>query len=129
MDGREVLVAIRRRYGEELAVIMISSNEQQQMVEACILAGADSYLFKPLRLADFANIWQFVMQQRCHKLHASSSPLFSSLLLSSPLFSSPLFSSLLFSSLLFCSPHLLFSSLLLSSLLFAFSLLLFSTLL
>jgi hypothetical protein len=33
-------------------------------------AGADSYLFKPLRLADFSNIWQFVMQQRCHKLLA-----------------------------------------------------------
>ena len=40
------------------------------MVEACIRAGADSYLFKPLRITDFSNIWQFVMQQRCHKLHA-----------------------------------------------------------
>ena len=70
MDGREVLVEIRKRYGDELAVIMISSNEQQQMVEACIRAGADSYLFKPLRIADFSNIWQFVMQQRCHKLQA-----------------------------------------------------------
>ena len=37
---------------------MISSNEQQKMVEACIRAGADSYLFKPLRIADFSNIWQ-----------------------------------------------------------------------
>ena len=61
---------IRKRYGDEIAVIMISSNEQHEMVEACIRAGADSYLFKPLRIADFSNIWQFVMQQRCHKLHA-----------------------------------------------------------
>ena len=53
-----------------VAVIMISSNEQHEMVEACIRAGADSYLFKPLRITDFSNIWQFVMQQRCHKLHA-----------------------------------------------------------
>lgn len=70
MDGREVLMQIRKRYGDEIAVIMISSNEQHEMVEACIRAGADSYLFKPLRIADFSNIWQFVMQQRCHKLHA-----------------------------------------------------------
>ena len=54
------------------SVIMISSNEQQKMVEACIRAGADSYLFKPLRIADFSNIWQFVMQQRCHKLQAQT---------------------------------------------------------
>lgn len=70
MDGREVLREVRRKYGDEIAVIMISSNEQQKMVEACIRAGADSYLFKPLRIADFSNIWQFVMQQRCHKLQA-----------------------------------------------------------
>ena len=49
---------------------MISSNEQREMVEACIRAGADSYLVKPLRTNDFGNIWQFVMQPRCHKLQA-----------------------------------------------------------
>ena len=70
MNGRDVLEQIRKRYGDEIAVIMISSNEQREMVEACIRAGADSYLFKPLRTNDFGNIWQFVMQQRCHKLQA-----------------------------------------------------------
>ena len=70
MDGCEVLREVRARYGDEITVIMLSANEQQTMVEACIRAGADSYLFKPLRVADFSNIWQFVMQQRCHKLQA-----------------------------------------------------------
>ena len=70
-----MLEQIRRRYGNEIAVIMISSNDQQQMVEDCIRHGADSYLIKPLRKSDFSNIWQFVMQSSCQKLrlkHAQS---------------------------------------------------------
>jgi len=73
MDGHEVLTQIRKRYGDEIAVIMISSNDQHDMVEACIRAGADSYLFKPLRMSDFSNVWQFVMQRRTHKLQAAQS--------------------------------------------------------
>ena len=38
---------IRRRYGDDSAVIMIASNEQHEMVEGCIRVGADSSLFKP----------------------------------------------------------------------------------
>ena len=75
LNGLEVLEQIRRRYGNEIAVIMISSNDQQQMVEDCIRHGADSYLIKPLRKSDFSNIWQFVMQSSCQKLrlkHAQS---------------------------------------------------------
>ena len=73
MDGHEVLTQIRKRFGDEIAVIMISSNDQHDMVEACIRAGADSYLFKPLRMSDFSNVWQFVMQRRTHKLQAAQS--------------------------------------------------------
>ena len=54
---------------------MMSSNEQHEMVQNCILRGADSYLFKPLRRTDFSHIWQFVMQQQCHKLRIKQSSL------------------------------------------------------
>ena len=54
---------------------MISSNEQHEMVKNCILRGADSYLFKPLRRTDFSHIWQFVMQQQCNKLRIKQSQL------------------------------------------------------
>ena len=57
MSGPDTLVEIRKRYGDEVSVIMLSANEQHQMVEACIRAGADSYLFKPLRMSVFSNIY------------------------------------------------------------------------
>mmetsp|Transcript_61066 Transcript_61066/g.167493 ORF Transcript_61066/g.167493 Transcript_61066/m.167493 type:complete len:854 (+) Transcript_61066:30-2591(+) len=68
MNGHEVLMQIRRRHGHDMAVIMISSNDQHQMVESCIREGADSYIIKPLRMSDFKSIWQFVMQQSIRKL-------------------------------------------------------------
>ena len=46
LSGHGTLVEIRKRYGDAMAVIMISSNEQHEIVEGCIRAGADSYLFK-----------------------------------------------------------------------------------
>ena len=63
------------RHGDGITVIMMSSNEQHEMVQNCILRGADSYLFKPLRRTDFSHIWQFVMQQQCHKLRIKQSSL------------------------------------------------------
>ena len=42
---------IRRRHGPDMTVIMISSNDQEQMVESCIREGADSYIIKPLRMS------------------------------------------------------------------------------
>ena len=47
----QVLMEIRRRHGPDITVIMISSNDQEQMVESCIREGADSYIIKPLRMS------------------------------------------------------------------------------
>tara|TARA_B110001452_G_scaffold263485_1_gene264987 strand:- start:12 stop:3008 length:2997 start_codon:yes stop_codon:yes gene_type:complete len=73
MDGMDVLERIREEHGDRLTVIMISTNDQQEMVEGCIRKGADSYLFKPLRRTDFSHIWQFVMQQQVNKLRIKHS--------------------------------------------------------
>lgn len=73
MDGMDVLERIREEHGDRLTVIMISTNDQQEMVESCIRKGADSYLFKPLRRTDFSHIWQFVMQQQVNKLRIKHS--------------------------------------------------------
>ena len=73
LSGPELLVEIRSRYGPELCVIMLSASSHALMVEQCIRRGANSYLRKPVRLNDFANIWQFVMQHRLSQLRQKQS--------------------------------------------------------
>jgi len=73
LSGPELLVEIRSRYGPELCVIMLSASSHALMVEQCIRRGASSYLRKPVRLNDFANIWQFVMQHRLSQLRQKQS--------------------------------------------------------
>merc|ERR1740130_433823 len=46
------------------AVLMISAYESIDLVQQCILSGADAYLLKPLRLQELRNIWQFVWRRR-----------------------------------------------------------------
>ena len=61
---------MRERYGDSIAFIMLSSAGEEETVMDCIRRGADSYLFKPVRMHEFSSIWQFVMQQRLQVLPA-----------------------------------------------------------
>ena len=38
---------------------MISAYESIDLVDQCILSGADAYLLKPLRMHELRNIWQY----------------------------------------------------------------------
>ena len=43
---------------------MISAYESIDLVDQCILSGADAYLLKPLRMHELRNIWQYVWRRR-----------------------------------------------------------------
>ena len=68
--AQELLEEVRERYGDSIAFIMLSSAGEEETVMDCIRRGADSYLFKPVRMHEFSSIWQFVMQQRLQVLPA-----------------------------------------------------------
>ena len=46
---------------------MMSAYESIDLVEQCILSGADAYLLKPLRVHELRNIWQYAWRRR-HEL-------------------------------------------------------------
>jgi len=61
MHGLEVLKAIRR-FNKHITVIIITATEDDHMVKACILHGANSYLVKPVREKDVRNIGHFAIE-------------------------------------------------------------------
>ena len=65
-SGYELLCRIRATRSH-VSVIMISAYESIDLVEQCILSGADAYLLKPLRVHELRNIWQYVWRRR-HEL-------------------------------------------------------------
>ena len=68
-NGFELLCQIRS-LRHSVSVVMMSAYESIDLVEQCILSGADAYLLKPLRLHEVRNIWQFVWRRR-HEVRAS----------------------------------------------------------
>ncbi|KAK6944237.1 Signal transduction response regulator, receiver domain, partial [Dillenia turbinata] len=58
MDGFELLEIIGREM--DIPVIMISANDDKNMVMKGIKYGARDYLIKPVRLAVVSNIWRHV---------------------------------------------------------------------
>ena len=42
---------------------MISAYESIDLVDQCILSGADAYLLKPLHIESVRHIWQFCLQK------------------------------------------------------------------
>jgi len=62
-NGFELLCQIRE-LRTSVSVIMISAYESIDLVEKCILSGADAYLLKPLRMHELRNIWQYVWRRR-----------------------------------------------------------------
>ena len=62
-SGYELLCGIRQ-LRNSVSVIMISAYESIDLVERCILSGADAYMLKPLRMHELRNIWQYVWRRR-----------------------------------------------------------------
>ena len=67
-NGFELLCQIRS-LRHSVSVVMMSAYESIDLVEQCILSGADAYLLKPLRLHEVRNIWQFVWRRRHEVRH------------------------------------------------------------
>jgi len=65
-SGYELLCRIRA-IRSHVSVIMMSAYESIDLVQQCILSGADAYLLKPLRVHELTNIWQYVWRRR-HEL-------------------------------------------------------------
>jgi len=63
MSGYDLLLKIRK-LRKTMAVVLISAYESIDLVESCILSGADAYLMKPLRVHELRNIWQYVWRRR-----------------------------------------------------------------
>ena len=63
VSGYELLCEIRK-IRNSVSVIMISAYESIDLVERCILSGADAYMLKPLRMHELRNIWQYVWRRR-----------------------------------------------------------------
>ena len=80
-SGYDLLCRIRS-IRSHVSVIMLSAYESIDLVQQCILSGADAYLLKPLRVHELTNIWQYVwrrrhelqLMQQVSSLHASWQP-------------------------------------------------------
>jgi CheY-like chemotaxis protein len=65
MDGHDVLLWVRKQFKpSEITVVMISSNDNEEMVERCLLHGAESYLLKPASAKEISCLWQFVARRQ-----------------------------------------------------------------
>jgi len=65
MDGYELLRQIKQTEGiKDVPVIMVSSSNQNTIVEKCIKAGAADFFLKPVRLHLLKNIWQHVWNRK-----------------------------------------------------------------
>ena len=62
--GIDVLLRLRERYGANISVVMVSSNDQTEIVESCILEGADSYMLKPVAKNQLEMARSFVARRR-----------------------------------------------------------------
>ena len=63
-NGVDVLLCLRRLYGTSTSVVMISSNDHTDIVERCILEGADSFMLKPLSKQEIIAAKSFVLRRR-----------------------------------------------------------------
>ena len=61
MHGLDVLKHIRA-FNTSINVIVITANEEDAMVKACILGGANSYIVKPVRDKDVRNMGHFAIE-------------------------------------------------------------------
>ena len=71
IPGVEVLNQLRAQLRSEVSIIMLASDmegAQAEMVERCIVEGADSYIVKPAALKELTALWGFVARRRQHKL-------------------------------------------------------------
>mmetsp|Transcript_1634 Transcript_1634/g.4140 ORF Transcript_1634/g.4140 Transcript_1634/m.4140 type:complete len:290 (+) Transcript_1634:30-899(+) len=60
-NGDELLPRLRHIVGDQTAVVTISSANQVDLVERCIVRGADSFVPKPLQLGVVWAIWQYCL--------------------------------------------------------------------
>ncbi|XP_023530968.1 two-component response regulator ORR24-like [Cucurbita pepo subsp. pepo] len=65
MDGFKILEIVRQ--GIDIPVVMVSANEQLEMVKRGVMEGAEAYLLKPVSFQELRNIWQHVLRKRCRK--------------------------------------------------------------
>ena len=87
LSGVDVLLILRERFGDTVSIVMVSSNDQIEVVESCepaqpgavqvcatsdrstrsvagILEGADSYMLKPVAKNQLATARSFVVRRR-----------------------------------------------------------------
>lgn len=56
MSGIELLVEIKKRYGNRVQVIMVTASEDMNHLHAAFLAGANDFLLKPFSAVDIQNV-------------------------------------------------------------------------
>lgn len=75
IPGVEVLNQLRGTLRNEVSIIMLASDmtgSGAEMVERCIVEGADSYILKPAALKELTALWGFVARRRQHNVEQSS---------------------------------------------------------
>ena len=65
-NGYTVLPEMRRIVGETVAIVMQSAHSHEQLIQRCILDGADTYMLKPLQIEAVKNIWQYCLIKNRH---------------------------------------------------------------
>mmetsp|Transcript_74082 Transcript_74082/g.123753 ORF Transcript_74082/g.123753 Transcript_74082/m.123753 type:complete len:218 (+) Transcript_74082:18-671(+) len=63
ISGVDVLPLVRRAVNETTAIVMMSSESKEDIIERCIRSTADAYLPKPIHLEMIRTIWQFGLQR------------------------------------------------------------------
>ena len=59
-NGYDLLPALRRIVGGDVAIVMASANSQMKIVQLCVRRGADAFLVKPLGSEEVRHLWQFI---------------------------------------------------------------------
>ena len=75
IPGVEVLNQMRVALKQDVSIIMLASDmdgKGAEMVERCIVEGADSYILKPAALKELTALWGFVARRRQHAMEAST---------------------------------------------------------
>ncbi|XVE58611.1 hypothetical protein DITRI_Ditri04bG0183300 [Diplodiscus trichospermus] len=62
MDGFELLRHIKQEF--EVAVIMMSSNDEDSVIEKCFTGGAMFFLVKPVNPYDLKSLWQYPIAKK-----------------------------------------------------------------
>ncbi|RME85952.1 MAG: response regulator [Planctomycetota bacterium] len=76
MNGKEIALAIRTELGLELPIVALTSEREEDEAEACLEAGMDGFLSKPLEVKKLYSLIKYLKKQKPPKKgNEISSPL------------------------------------------------------